>query len=465
MPESRERSRSPVPKATIHIGLLGLGTVGAGTAETLVKQRRVMLERTGIDLVLKKAADLDIKREWGFDMPASVPTTDAKEVLEDPEIKIVIELIGGTGIAKKFIETALSNGKAVVTANKALLAKHGHELFELAAKNHVDLFYEASVAGGIPIIKALREGLVANPIKSIHGILNGTCNYILTRMEREGVAFDTVLKDAQNLGFAEAEPSLDIDGWDTAHKAIILSQLAFGGKYDVEQIHVKGIRGLSGADVQFASEFGYRIKLLAILKKPSDAGVEISIEPALIPSDHLFSKVDMSFNAVFVSGEVVDETMYYGRGAGRLPTASAVVADVCDVARNIDLQPQCRKHRQDRNPLRHMGSSANSALKPHTEYTTRAYLRLELKDVPGALGEILGKLADHNISILALTDFLRGRPLPGAATMPKNGYAPVVILTGDVKVGDLDKAIEEMKKLSVVGPDIVRFRVEDMRSS
>jgi homoserine dehydrogenase len=415
-----------------------------------------MRERTGIDLVLKKAADLNIKQEWAFDFPKEILTTDANEVLEDPEIKIVIELIGGKGIAKKFIEKALSNKKSVVTANKALLADHGKELFELAAQNGVDLFYEAAVAGGIPIIKALREGLVANPIRSLHGILNGTCNYILTRMEREGIAFDDVLKEAQKAGFAEAEPSLDVDGWDTAHKAVILAQLAFGGQYSVTQMKVKGIRGLGGQDVQYAAEFGYRIKLLAILKKEGEQ-VEICVEPALLPLEHLLSKVDMSFNAVFINGEVVDETMYYGRGAGRLPTASAVVADVTDVARNM----LCRR-RQENNPLRRTSTGGNE-LKPSGEALTRAYLRFELQDVTGALAKVTKILADHDISILALTDFMRGKPLPGAN--PAAGQlAPVVILTGEAKTAALDKAVEAITKLTEVGPSYARFRVEAMKA-
>jgi len=414
-------------------------------------------------MVLKKAADLNINRDFGFDMPPDVLTTDAQEVIADPDIQIVVELIGGKGIAKKFIEAALSYKKSVVTANKALLAEHGPELFELAASMGVELFYEASVAGGIPIIKALREGLVANPIRSVYGILNGTCNYILTRMEREGIAFDEVLAEAQKLGYAEAEPSLDVDGWDTAHKAIILSQLAFGGKYTVEQMTVKGIRGIARRDVQYAAEFGYRIKLLAILKRTGPDDVEVSVEPALIPAEHLMSKVDMSFNAAFVHGEVVDETMYYGRGAGRLPTASAVVADVADVARNMLLQPQYRADRQDRNPLRRT-FSGGSSLKPYGEQCNRSYLRFELEDVTGALAKVTKVLADHNISILALTDFMRGRPLPGAS-LPTGEFAPVVILTSDAKNSDVDKAVEACLKLPEVGPDYARFRVEPMMNS
>jgi homoserine dehydrogenase len=420
-----------------------------------------MRQRTGIDLVLKKAADLDIKRDFGFEFPKGVLTTDAQEVLGDPEIKIVIELIGGTGIAKKFMEAALSSGKSIVTANKALLAKHGAQLFELADKNGADIFYEASVCGGIPIIKALREGLVANPIKSVYGILNGTCNYILTRMEREGVAFDPVLKDAQRLGFAEAEPSLDVDGWDTAHKAIILAQLAFGGKYTVEEVQVKGIRGLDGQDVLYAAEFGYRIKLLAVLKRVGPEGVEVSVEPTLIPADHLLSKVDMSFNAVLVNGEVVDETMYYGRGAGKLPTASAVVADVADVAKNMVLQPQCGANRQDRNPMRYLANQ-KTVLKPHSQVRSQTYLRFDVKDVAGTLAKVTGVLAQHNLSIMALTDFMRGRPLPGAKAASTQEFVPIVIFIGDSAASDVDKAVEACKKLPEVGENFARFRVESL---
>eukprot|EP00931_Biecheleriopsis_adriatica_P087246 TRINITY_DN61742_c0_g1_i1.p1 TRINITY_DN61742_c0_g1~~TRINITY_DN61742_c0_g1_i1.p1 ORF type:complete len:466 (-),score=81.41 TRINITY_DN61742_c0_g1_i1:360-1757(-) len=462
-----ERSRSPVGRnghgsiKVVHVGVLGLGTVGSGTVQLLLEQRALIRERTNMDLIVKKAADLNIDRKWDFEMPASILTKDAMEIIDDPEIKIVVELIGGKGIAKKLITDSINAGKSVVTANKALLADHGIELFNLAATKGVDLFYEASVAGGIPIIKALREGLVANPVKSILGIMNGTCNYILTRMEREGVAFETVLSEAQKLGYAEAEPSLDVDGWDTAHKAVILARLAFGGSYSVDHAKVKGIRGIAGQDIKYAAEFGYRIKLLAILKQAADGTAEISVEPTLIPADHLLSKVDMSFNAVFVHGNVVGETMYYGRGAGSLPTASAVVADIADVARNSVLLPQCRAHHRDRNPLR--AQLKPPQVKPYADHLTRAYIRLEVKDFTGSLAKVIAVLAQHNISILAVTDFLRGQPLPGSS-VPKDGLAPVVLLTGDARVADVDAALAQCLKLPEVGPDHARFRLEALGS-
>jgi len=455
------RSRSPRKNGngaaqTIHVGVLGLGTVGAGTVQTLLERKDLIQERTGINLVVKKAADLNIDQKWNFAMPTSILTKDAMEIINDPEIKIVVELIGGKGIAKKLIMAALNAGKSVVTANKALLADHGTELFDLAATKGVDLFYEASVAGGIPIIKSLREGLVANPITSILGIMNGTCNYILTRMEREGVAFDSVLSEAQKLGYAETPPDLDVDGWDTAHKAVILARLAFGGSYQVDHAKVIGIRGVAGEDIKYASEFGYRIKLLAVLKKSPDGSAEISVEPTLIPAAHLMAKVDMSFNAVFVSGEVVDETMYYGKGAGSLPTASAVVGDIADIARNIVA------NRHDHNALR--AQTKPAPVKPHAEHVTRAYIRLNVKDVTGSLAKVIAILAKHNIGILAVTDFLRGQPLPGAI-VPAEGLAPIVLLTGDARVADVDAALAECLKLPEVGPVHSRFRVEALVSA
>jgi len=413
-----------------------------GTAETLVKQRQLMKDRTGVDLVLKSGADLNLERDFGFEMPAEVTLTkDAQDIIKDPNIHIVVELVGGMGFAKNVIEGALKAGKSVVTANKALLAEHGPELIDLAIANNCDLYYEAAVAGGIPIIKALREGLVANPITSGLGIMNGTCNYILTRMEREGVAFDEVLADAQRMGYAEAEPSLDVDGWDTAHKTVILANLAFGGDYKLAQMHVKGIRGIAGEDVNYALELGYRIKLLSVMKKTADGQVEIAVEPTLIPSDHLLSKVDMSFNAVFLKGEVVDETLYYGRGAGRLPTASAVVGDIAEVGRNR------AANFHDSNPFR--STQESPAMKPYSEHQTRAYLRMEtVKTHIGTIAEVTTILARHKIVVSGLKQEAAGEA------------EHLVILTGDLRIADLDLALKEISELSCVKGDIVRFRVE-----
>lgn len=430
---------------TVHVGLIGLGTVGAGTAETLLKQRDLIRARSGIDLVLTRAADLNIERDFGFDMPRDLLTTDAGAVLNDPEIQIVVEMIGGTGIAKTFILESFAKGKSVVTANKALLAEHGPELIAAAQEAGVELFFEASVGGGIPIIKALREGLVANPIREIHGILNGTCNYILTRMERDKVGFDEVLKEAQALGYAEAEPSLDIDGWDTAHKAVILGQLAFGIPVHLADLTVSGIRDIDPADVANAAELGYRIKLLAILTR-SNGAVEVGVQPALIPEDHLLGRVDMSFNAVLVNGSVVGETLYYGRGAGRLPTASAVVADIVDVARNLI------SGATDRIPLEWSPEKAPRLLPPG-ERVERSYLRLLLRDRPGALSHVTRILGDRGISITSLIQ---------KEEHAQHEFVPVLILTGDAKMADLNQALAELTALDDVGSDIVRFRVEEL---
>ena len=269
----------------IGVGILGFGTVGAGVAQGLLEHRKVMGERLGVDIVLRKIADLDVTTDRGVAVPEGVLTTDAAAVIADPSVQIVVETIGGTGVARKFVLDAFAAGKCVVTANKKLLAEHGREIFDAAKKNGVDLYFGAAVGGGIPIIRVLREGLSGNEIETIHGILNGTCNYILTRMENEGKAFDEVLADAQKLGYAEANPSLDIDGFDTAHKACILAALAYGFQPDLSQVQVEGIRGLSGKDVRYAAEFGYRIKLLACVAREGDE-VEVGVHPTLVPLSH-----------------------------------------------------------------------------------------------------------------------------------------------------------------------------------
>ncbi|MBQ4107383.1 MAG: homoserine dehydrogenase, partial [Lentisphaeria bacterium] len=317
----------------IKVGIIGFGTVGAGVAENLLLNGDVVTKRIGVKVTLAGIADLDITSDRGVAVPRELLTTDAAGLIEKSDV--VVELIGGTGAAKKFILQALRAGKSVVTANKALLAMHGEELFRVAEENGADICYEASVAGGIPILKALREGLVSNRINRIYGILNGTCNYILTRMEREGIGFEEVLVDAQRLGYAEAEPSLDIDGYDTAHKAAILAGLAYGRWFGLDPVHVEGIRGVSLDDLRYADGLGYRIKLLAVLKN-NNGVVEVRVHPTLIPKTALLANISDVFNGVMVEGDTVGQTLFYGRGAGRAATASAVVADIADVALNID---------------------------------------------------------------------------------------------------------------------------------
>ena len=427
----------------IGVGILGFGTVGAGVAEGLLKHREVMAQRLGVDIVLKKIADLDITTDRGFKVPEGVLTTDAASVIADGEVAIVVETIGGTGIAKKFVLDALNAGKCVVTANKKLLAEYGREIFEAAAANNVDIYFGASVGGGIPIIRVLREGLAGNDIESIHGILNGTCNYILTRMENEGLPFDEVLKDAQKLGYAEADPSLDIDGFDTAHKACILASLAYGFQPKLEDVKVEGIRHLAGEDVKYAADFGYRIKLLAVVAK-ADGEVEISVQPTLVPFTHMLSNVNDAFNAAMVKGDMSDYTMYYGRGAGRAPTASTVVGDIGDIARNL-------AHGETRYARAvPCYSEGKIALRAAGEVVSRYYLRFMLADKAGAFGAIASILGKHSVSISAASQ---------KGGSQGNEPVPVVVLTHEAKSANLDAALAEIRESGFSGADPVRLRM------
>ena len=427
----------------IGVGILGFGTVGAGVADGLLKHRAVMAERLGVDIVLKRIADLDITTDRGVAVPEGVLTTDAAGVIAEQGIDIIVETIGGTGIARKFVMDAINAGKCVVTANKKLLAEYGREIFDLAAAKGVDIYFGASVGGGIPIIRVLREGLAGNEINTIHGILNGTCNYILTRMENEHLAFDEVLKAAQKLGYAEANPSLDIDGFDTAHKACILSALAYGFQPTLDQVQVEGIRNLSGEDVGYAAEFGYRIKLLACVAR--DGGeVEVGVHPTLIPFSHMLASVNDAFNAVMVNGDLSDSTMYYGRGAGRAPTASTVIGDIGDIARNLASgAPRYRRAA----PVYGEGAVR---LRAAGDIASKFYLRFMLADRPGAFGIVASALGKHGISILAASQ-------KGCAE--GNAPVPVVVLTHKAKASDLDAALAEIKASGVVGEEPVKLRM------
>lgn len=426
----------------IGVGILGFGTVGAGVADGLLKHRDVMAKRLGVDIVLRKIADLDITTDRGVSVPDGVLTTDAKGVIADPEVQIVVETIGGTGIARTFVLDALTNHKCVVTANKKLLAEHGKEIFDTAAKNGVDIYFGASVGGGIPIIRVLREGLAGNGIESIHGILNGTCNYILTRMENEGLPFDEVLRDAQKLGYAEANPSLDIDGFDTAHKACILAALAYGFQPKVEEVDVKGIRNLAGDDVRYAADFGYRIKLLARVARVGDE-VEVGVGPTLVPMTHMLASVNDAFNAAWVKGDMSDYTMYYGRGAGRAPTASTVVGDIGDIARNL-------AHGETRY-VRGIPDYAEGQVKLRAagEIASSFYLRFNVTDKPGAFGQIATTLGAHGVSISAASQKSAGT----------DGFAPVAVLTHEAKTADLSAALAEIAKSGMIADEPVALRV------
>ena len=427
----------------IGVAILGFGTVGAGVADGLLKHREVMAQRLGVDIVLRKVADIDIVTDRGVAVPKEVLTTDAPAAIADPDVQIVVETIGGTGIARKFVLDALNAKKCVVTANKKLLAEYGKEIFDTAKANGVDIYFGASVGGGIPIIRVLREGLAGNEIESIHGILNGTCNYILTRMENEGLPFDDVLKDAQKLGYAEANPSLDIDGFDTAHKACILSALAYGFQPTLDQVQVEGIRNLSGADVRYAADFGYRIKLLACVAKDGDE-VEVGVHPTLIPLSHMLANVNDAFNAAMVKGDLSDYTMYYGRGAGRAPTASTVVGDIGDIARNL-------AHGETRYG-RGVPDYAEGRIKLRAagDIRSKYYLRFMVADRPGAFGAITSTLGKFGVSISAVTQ---------KAGNVGNEPVPVVVLTHKAKASDVDAALDEIRQGGFIGADPVKLRM------
>jgi len=428
----------------VKIGILGFGTVGAGVVEGIVKNGELMAERTGIRPVVAGIADLDIETDRGVAVAEGVLTTDAAAVIDDPGIDVIVELIGGVTLAKEFVLRALKNGKQVVTANKALLADFGEEIYKTAKENGAGIYYEAAVGGGIPVLRSQRAGLIGNQIESIYGILNGTCNYILTRMEREGLPFDEILADAQALGYAETPPDLDIDGIDTAHKAVVLASMAYGAPVPMEACPTKGIRGLAGQEIANADELGYRIKLLAIIKD-NDGEVELSVEPALVPKEHMIGSVSDSFNAVFVKGDIVDDTMYYGRGAGRLPTGSAVIGDIMEAAADrlndagvpVSVTMMLQK------------DSLNYC--PPEKIEKRCYIRLSLLDQPGSMGNVMDILGANNISIASVVQKERH----------EGGYAPVVVLTHKAKEAEFAAAIEEINKLDVSGAEPVRMRIED----
>lgn len=426
------------------VGVLGFGTVGAGVVQGLSQNQTLIRQRTGLTLNLRGVADLDIETDRGVEIDPSILTTDAQALIDDPEIQILVELIGGEGIARELILKALRAGKDVVTANKALLAKHGAELYQTAAESGSDLFYEAAVGGGIPVVKAFREGLVANHIVSVYGILNGTCNYILTRMEEEKAPLEEILADAQRLGFAEAEPSLDVDGWDTAHKAAILGSLAYGFPVPMDQMLVEGIMGLQPYDIEMAESLGYRIKLLAVIK-PSEEGADVRVHPALIPEDHLLASVHGVFNAVLVDGDIVGETLYYGKGAGREATSSAVISDIVDVARNRASSGAGRLP-----PL--VSYRKSGAVRSMDLLETRYYVRMNLMDKPGSLAMVSGILAEYGIGIASLIQREENR----------GEYVPVIFLTTRSLEKNMNQALEKIEGLQIVSGSPTRIRIEDL---
>lgn len=430
----------------IKIGLLGCGTVGTGVVKILLENKDLIRSRVGADLVLKRVADIDVKTDRGIQFDDGVFTTDALNVVDDPDIDIILEMIGGEGIARDLILKAINNGKQVVTANKALLASQGNALFKAAAEKGVDLAFEASVGGCMPIIKSLRESLVGNHIISMNGILNGTCNYILSKITDDGSSFESALSEAQAKGFAEADPTLDVEGFDTAHKLAILTSLAYGTKINLKDIYIEGITKITPMDIEFSGQFGYKIKLLAISKHHKDT-VEARIHPTMIPYGNLLSNVNGSLNAVTISGDAVGDILLYGHGAGMMPTASAVISDTVDLARNI------LSDTIGRVPLLsyQMDSLKEIPVMHVDEIFTHYYFRFSALDRPGVLSKISGILGNHSISIKSVHQ--KGRKV--------NGSVPIVMLTHLAKEYNIKKALSEINALDVVSGMPVLIRIED----
>ena len=434
----------------IQVGLLGIGTVGSGTFNVLQRNQEEIRRRAGRGIQITMVADLDTARAKAVVGDAARVVADAREVIANPDIDIVVELIGGYGIAKALVMEAIAAGKHVVTANKALLAVHGTEIFAAAHAKGVMVAFEAAVAGGIPIIKALREGLSANRIEWIAGIINGTTNFILSEMRAKGLDFDVVLKEAQRLGYAEADPTFDIEGVDAAHKATIMSAIAFGIPVQFDRAHVEGITKLQAADITYAEQLGYRIKLLGITKRRDDVGgLELRVHPTLVPSKRLIANVEGAMNAVVVHGDAVGTTLYYGKGAGSEPTASAVIADLVDITRLHTADPDHRVPHLAFQP----DELANTPIVGMDQVVTSFYLRLQVADQAGVLARITGILAERNISIDAL---LQRESAEGEA------QTDVIILTHDTVEGEMNKALAQMQALPTVLAPIVRIRKEEL---
>jgi len=430
----------------INIGLLGCGTVGTGVAKLLLEQRDLIASRLGAVLNLARVADLDLVRDRGFRFPDGVLVADARRVVEEPGIDIIVEMIGGEGIAKELILRAIANGRPIVTANKALIAGHGNEILRAAAEKKVDLYFEASVGGCMPIIKTLRESLVGNRIAAMTGILNGTCNYILSKITDEGSTFADALASAQKLGYAEADPTLDVEGFDTAHKIAILSALAYGMPVNLKDVYIEGIAHITPMDIQFAGQFGYRIKLLAISKNRGDA-VEARVHPTMIPFGNLLSNVNGTLNAVTVSGDATGDILLYGRGAGMMPTASAVISDVVDLARNLLTGTAGRVPALAFQPER----IRPIPILPIDRISSHYYFRFSALDRPGVLSSISGILGAHGISIQSVHQ--KGRKT--------NGAVPVVMLSHRALEANVQKALREISALDVTAAKPVLIRIED----
>jgi homoserine dehydrogenase len=432
----------------INVGLLGIGTVGGGTFTVLQRNADEIARRAGRPIRITVVADKNLELAKKVTGGKCRLTDDAFSVVSDPEVDIVIELIGGCGVAKDLVLKAIANGKHVVTANKALLATHGNEIFKAAQDKGVMVAFEAAVAGGIPIIKALREGLTANRIEWIAGIINGTTNFILSEMRDKGLSFDTVLKEAQRLGYAEADPTFDIEGVDAAHKITILSALAFGIPMQFDRAYIEGISKLDAIDIKYAEQLGYRIKLLGITKRTPE-GVELRVHPTLIPARRLIANVEGAMNAVVVQGDAVGATLYYGKGAGAEPTASAVIADLVDVTRMHTADPEHRVPHLAFQP----NAMADLKILPMDEVQTSYYLRLRVQDKPGVLADITRILADEQISIDAV---IQKEPGEG------EDQADLIMLTHLTREKRINAAIKKIEALGVVAGKVTKLRLEEL---
>jgi homoserine dehydrogenase len=436
----------------IKVGLLGIGTVGSGTFNVLKRNQAEIKGRAGRAIEITMVADLDVARAKQLTNGECEVVNDANLVVNNPDIDIVIELIGGYGIARDLVMKAIANGKHVVTANKALLATHGTEIFKAAQEKGVMVAFEAAVAGGIPIIKALREGLTANRIEWIAGIINGTTNFILSEMRDKGLDFSEVLKEAQRLGYAEADPTFDIEGVDAAHKATLMSAIAFGIPVQFDKAYVEGITRLQATDIQYAEQLGYRIKLLGIAKRTrvnGKDGIELRVHPTLIPAKRLIANVEGAMNAVLVQGDAVGATLYYGKGAGSEPTASAVIADLVDITRLATADPGHRVPHLAFQP----DSMSDTPILPMSEITTSYYLRMQVADQPGVLADITRILADSTISIDAM---LQKEPAEGETR------ADIIMLTHQTQEKNIVAAIEKIEALATVVGNVTKIRLEQL---
>lgn len=426
----------------IGIGLAGFGTVGGGVYKNLIRNGALLEQRIGARFVIRRIAVRDLSKKRSIEAPPSLFTARAEDLLDDPDVQIVIELMGGIDDPLKFVKEAITAGKIVITGNKALLAEHGREIFDLAREKKVPVFYEAAVAGGIPIIKAVRESFIGNRFETIHGILNGTSNYILTRMTDASMEFAAALTEAQQLGYAEADPALDVNGWDAAHKAIILASLAYGFWVEPDQVLVSGIEHITAADIRFANELGYHIKLLASIKADEAKNIEVKVVPTLIPKGHVLASVNGVFNAIAIHGDVAGDTLFYGRGAGQDPTSSSVLGDLASAAAMLQTS--------SRGCYGFTSHDLYGRCKPIAEITSKYYLRLDVDDRPGVLAKIAGALGEANIGILSVIQ-------PESLT---EGPVPLVLTLHDAPYGRMQAAAKTLAELSCVKSTPLLLHIE-----